>query len=138
MNTPRCDCSTLLEHLPELGFKPDRDDDDTDPATMYIREFGAFTVRVRVAEYVTARWVLNSEGGRDRVEPEGGEDYYYVSPSVIVDLPHQCDEWEVAYSTGQEDAVSQLAEFRDHATDALGYVRALNLNLPHPVGEVAR
>ena len=124
--------SDLIDHLVGLGFTPDREDGDDDPATTYIYEVGEFTVRVKVGDYVTYTWT--PEG---RVYPEGGEGYRYVKPTVAVDLYHQCDEWVVVGATGNRlVAVANMQAFRINAERVEAIVGRLNLDLPHPVGEV--
>lgn len=40
-------------------------------------------------------------------------------------LPHQCDEWDIAYADTREEAITELEEFIAEAQDALTQLREL-------------
>lgn len=57
--------------------------------------------------------------------PDAPEQFGPHQTTWSVELPHQCDQWEVAYADTHEDAVFQMEKFVTFAQAALDKLRSM-------------
>jgi hypothetical protein len=111
------DLDNLTRRLALLGFAI-QEDDDPDPRDPWVAELsGGFTIKVETHQY---KW-----------EPDGttyGRSVYVPLdvPKVSLYLPHQCDEWDIAWGAAEEAAEEAAAFARkaQQAADLMVHVSA--------------
>jgi hypothetical protein len=112
------DLDNLTRRLAVLGFAI-QEGDDPDPRDPWVAELsGGFTIKVETHQY---KW-----------EPDGttyGRSVYTPLdvPKVSLYLPHQCDEWDIAWGS------AEVATFASEAARAAGLMvhvsAAINLSM---------